>query len=69
MGETTVVSEREYIFDAGAAMLPLMERLGIAASDEVDPSTLADRLLAELVENDGVMITPLLVGAWTTTIR
>ena len=48
------------------AMVPLMERFGIATSDEVDPDTLATRMLMELIEHDGVMITPLLVGAWTT---
>lgn len=48
------------------AMVPLMERFGIATGDEVDPATLAGRLLAELDADDGVMITPLQIGAWTT---
>lgn len=48
------------------AMVPSMERLGIATEGEVDPATLAARLLAELGPDDGVMITPLQIGAWTT---
>ena len=43
---------------------PLMERLGVATRAEVDPDTLADRLLAELLEADGHMIGPLMTGAW-----
>jgi hypothetical protein len=47
-------------------VLPLMERLGVATRSEVDPTTLAERLLAELAANDGAMIGPPLVGAWAT---
>jgi ubiquinone/menaquinone biosynthesis C-methylase UbiE len=48
------------------ALVPLMERLGIATSDEVDAETLPKRLLSELLEKDAVMITPPLIGAWAT---
>lgn len=47
-------------------MLPLMERLGVATRDEVDPADLADRMLAELAADDGVMVIPLQIGAWAT---
>jgi SAM-dependent methyltransferase len=47
-------------------VMPLMERLGIATSNEVDPATLADRLLAEVLANDGIVIGPPLIGAWST---
>ena len=44
--------------------MPLMERLGVATLSDVDPTTLAERLAAELATNDGAMIGPPLVGAW-----
>lgn len=47
-----------------AGAVPLMEQLGIATRAEVDPDTLASRLLAEVLGCDGCMISPLLFGAW-----
>ena len=45
---------------------PLMERLGIATAAEVQPETLADRLLAEVQAHDGIIVGPPMMGAWTT---
>lgn len=53
--------------DVFASIVPLMEQLGTATSDEVEPDTLADRLLDEVTAQQGVVIAPLLVGAWTRT--
>jgi 2-polyprenyl-3-methyl-5-hydroxy-6-metoxy-1,4-benzoquinol methylase len=47
-------------------VVPLMERLGIATEAEIAPDTLADRLLAELRANNGIVIGPPLIGAWST---
>ena len=47
-------------------VVPLMERLGIATEAEIAPATLADRLLAELLANNGIVIGPPLIGAWST---
>jgi SAM-dependent methyltransferase len=47
-----------------AAAVPLMERMGVAMYDEVDPATLADRLLAETLAGDGCVIGPPMTGAW-----
>lgn len=44
--------------------IPLMEKLGIATRAEMDPDTLGDRLLADMIEADGHMIGPLMTGAW-----
>jgi hypothetical protein len=44
-------------------VVPLMERLGVATNAEVDPTTLANRLLAEIITANGVVIGPPLVGA------
>jgi hypothetical protein len=49
-----------------AATVPLMERLGVATREEVDPATLADRLLAETLACDACVIGPPMTSAWTT---
>jgi hypothetical protein len=43
-----------------------MERLGVATRAEVDPATLADRLLAEAVSASSCVICPPMTGAWAT---
>jgi ubiquinone/menaquinone biosynthesis C-methylase UbiE len=47
-------------------VVPLMERLGVVTSDEVDPASLAERLLVEIVSNDGIVICPPMIAAWST---
>ena len=42
-----------------------MEQLGVATRAEVDPVTLADRLLAQTLASDGCVIGPPMTGAWT----
>lgn len=49
-----------------SATVPLMEKLGIATRAEVEPATLASRLLAEIVASDGCLIFPPMTGAWVT---
>lgn len=51
------------------AMVPLMERLGVVTSDEVDAATLTERLLAEVAAEDGIVLGPLMMGAWSTLPR
>jgi hypothetical protein len=48
-----------------SAAVPLIERLGVATRVEVDPPTLADRLLAETLAHDGCVIGPPMTGAWS----
>jgi len=48
-------------------IVPVMERLGVATAAEVDADTLAERLLAELRSEEGVVIAPPMVGAWART--
>jgi SAM-dependent methyltransferase len=48
------------------AAIPLMEQFGVATRAELDPATLADRLLAETLERDGCVIGPPMFGAWAT---
>jgi hypothetical protein len=53
-----------YDYYAGVAhsLLPVMERLGLAADRDVDG--LADRLRAEAVASNVCIMPPPLVGAW-----
>lgn len=46
-------------------VLPLLEQLGIATADELDPETLADRLEHDLRDANGIAIWPPMVGAWS----
>jgi SAM-dependent methyltransferase len=49
-----------------SSAVPLMERLGVATRADIDPPTLADRLLAETLASDGYVIGPPMTGAWAT---
>jgi SAM-dependent methyltransferase len=48
-----------------SAAVPLMEQTGVATRAEVDPSTLASRLLAETLAVGGCGFGPPMIGAWT----
>jgi hypothetical protein len=50
------------------AVAPLMERLGIAKTEEVGPETLAGRLEAESGAG-GIAIGPPMIGAWSRVAR
>jgi ubiquinone/menaquinone biosynthesis C-methylase UbiE len=55
----------DYLAETLRSLLPLMERLGITTSDELEVDTLAERLRNEAVSNSACMMLPPLVGAWT----
>jgi hypothetical protein len=48
-------------------VLPLMERLGVTTAADLQPDTLAERLLRDVVASHGIVIGPPLVGAWART--
>lgn len=48
-----------------AGVVPLMEQLGVVTAAEVQPDTLAERLLAELRAAQGIVIGPPLIAAWS----
>jgi ubiquinone/menaquinone biosynthesis C-methylase UbiE len=48
-------------------VLPLMERLGVTTAADLQPDTLAERLLRDVRAADGIVIGPPLVGAWAHT--
>ncbi|HMC04491.1 MAG TPA: hypothetical protein VKJ83_03360, partial [Actinomycetota bacterium] len=47
------------------SLMPTFERFRVATSEQLDPETYADRLLADLAASRTVMGWPPLVGAWT----
>ncbi len=47
-----------------SATVPLMEKVGVSTRAEVDPPTLAERLLAETLAVEGTVIGPPMTGAW-----
>jgi SAM-dependent methyltransferase len=47
-----------------SAAVPMMEKAGVATRADVDPPTLASRLLAEITGCDGCVICPPFTGAW-----
>ena len=60
-------SHAEWLADTVRSLLPVMERLGIATRDEVDVTTLTDRLCVEAAETDGTACGVALVCAWVRT--
>jgi ubiquinone/menaquinone biosynthesis C-methylase UbiE len=50
-----------------SALLPLMERTGVAGADEVGIETLAARMREEAIALDATAVSPSFVGAWTRT--
>lgn len=50
--------------DVFNGMVSLMEQLGTTTVTQVEPATLADRLLAEINAQNGIVVAPLLIGAW-----
>jgi ubiquinone/menaquinone biosynthesis C-methylase UbiE len=53
--------------DVLRSVIPTLEQAGIATEAEIDPDTLAERLRAELTATGGVMISIVVVAAWSRT--
>ncbi|SFS90967.1 class I SAM-dependent methyltransferase [Saccharopolyspora flava] len=51
--------------DIVGGMLPLMERLGVTTREEFGPDTLAERMKADLIAHDGIMLLGPCLHAWT----
>jgi len=49
-----------------SAAVPMLEKTGVATRAEVGPATLANRLLAEVLNCDSCVIAPPMTGAWAT---
>ena len=53
--------------DVLRSVIPTPEEAGIATEAEIRPDTLEARLKADLAATGGVMISLVLVGAWSRT--
>lgn len=54
----------EWFAETVRSLLPKMEALGMTTAAEVDVDTLANRLRAESMENCGVSMSPMMIGAF-----
>lgn len=57
-----------YVAETVRSLLPAIERLGVATSGEIEIDTLAGRLREEVVTQDGCILLPSYVGAWTRNL-
>jgi ubiquinone/menaquinone biosynthesis C-methylase UbiE len=53
--------------DVLRSVIPTLERAGIATEAEIDPDTLEARLKTDLTATGGIMISIVVVGAWSRT--
>jgi SAM-dependent methyltransferase len=53
------------VADVVRSLLPMLEQRGIVTAQEADIETLADRLRAEVIGQQGVQMLPMVIGAWT----
>jgi hypothetical protein len=54
----------EYVANTVRTLLPVMDKLGVARTEEVQIETLAQRLRDEVVYGAGVIVVPPHVSAW-----
>ena len=55
----------DYVAESIRSIIPLMEQFGVASATEVNMATLAERLRADTLTANAVIILPHTVGAWT----
>jgi SAM-dependent methyltransferase len=56
----------EIVAEVAKSLLPVMEKLNITTATEVDLSSLAQRMRDEVVASNGVVVSPGLIGAWSS---
>jgi SAM-dependent methyltransferase len=54
-----------YVADTLRSLLPMLEQMGIVTAEEAGIETLADRLRAEVVDQRGVQMLPIIIGSWS----
>lgn len=53
-----------YVADTVRSLLPMLEKMGSVAAEDVDVESLADRLRAEVADQGGIQMLPIIMGAW-----
>ena len=56
----------EIVAEGAKSLLPVLEKLKITTATEVDLSSLAQRMRDEVVASNGVILSPGLIGAWSS---
>jgi SAM-dependent methyltransferase len=56
----------EIVAGVAKSLLPVLEKLKITTATEVDLSSLAQRIRDEVVASNGVILSPGLIGAWSS---
>lgn len=56
----------EQVTEITRTLLPLMERTGVATAEEVNIETLAARLRDETLARNATILSPAMIGAWTS---
>ena len=54
----------EQLAGIARALLPLIELFGVSSAKSLDLDTFADRLRADVLAHEAVIVAPLLIGAW-----
>jgi 2-polyprenyl-3-methyl-5-hydroxy-6-metoxy-1,4-benzoquinol methylase len=66
-GGANISDQVHFKTDLACTLVPEMERLGVATAREVDPQTLAERMLAEIIASASVIVGRSEIGAWSRT--
>jgi 2-polyprenyl-3-methyl-5-hydroxy-6-metoxy-1,4-benzoquinol methylase len=64
-GGATGSDQVHFKTDLALTLLPEMERLGVATHEEVQPSTLAERIQVEMVASESIVVGRAEIGAWS----
>jgi ubiquinone/menaquinone biosynthesis C-methylase UbiE len=59
------IESTRYLAATVASLLPMMEKLGVARTEDMQIDSLAARMQQGLVEANATIVVPLMVGAWT----
>jgi hypothetical protein len=54
----------EYATNVLRSLIPMAEKFGVTTAEEAALDTLTNRIRNEVIENEGVVISPAMIGAW-----
>ena len=66
-GGANGLDQVHFEMDVVGTLVSEMERLGVATASDVDPDTLVDRVLAEMLASGSVVVGRSEIGAWSRT--
>ena len=63
-GGSDISSGIDLVANLAATMAPVMEQMGVISVSELDPDTLQERIRAEVIHNQSVVVGRYEIGAW-----